>query len=91
LDVYDVKLIGLQQCTYSNDFHEKRHFIFIDFVCRTDKTEVVLNREHQEYVWIEIDKIETLMLEPFTRKLLNEYKTGKRSKYLKDVLYNYYL
>lgn len=89
-DIYDIQLVGLQQSIYSKSFHEQKHFIFIDFVCKTDGKKVILNEEHQEYLWIKIDRIDNFAIEPFTKKLLTEYRAGKKSKYLRNVLYNYY-
>ena len=31
---------------------KKKHFIFLDFACWTDCTEVELNEEAQDYVWL---------------------------------------
>ena len=30
LKIYDIQLVGLQQCIHSKAFHEQKHFIFID-------------------------------------------------------------
>lgn len=90
LKIYDIRLVGLQQCIYDKAFFEKKHFIFIDFACKTDTDKVKLNEEHQEYVWVDLKSIDKLPLEPFTRKLLKEYEAGKDSKYLQKILYNYY-
>ncbi len=90
LKIYDIHLVGLQQCIYEKDFHEKKHFIFIDFACKVDTTKVKLNEEHQEYIWVNIDSIEQLPLEPFTRKLLKEYEASMDSKYSQKILYDYY-
>lgn len=62
LEVYDLKLISLKECIDSDSFHEKKHFIFIDYSCRTGSREVVLNDEAQEYVWVKLDDIENYEL-----------------------------
>jgi nucleoside triphosphatase len=90
LAVRDVRLLGLQQCVYDESFFRKKHFIFIDFLCRTDERNVILNEESQDYLWAPLDKLDDLDLEPFTKNLIEEYKKGKRSEFLKDVIYNYY-
>ncbi|MBN2534234.1 MAG: NUDIX domain-containing protein [Spirochaetales bacterium] len=89
LDIYEIQLLGLQQCVYSDNFYEKKHFIFIDFICRTDESRVILNHEHQEYIWVDLEEIKNLPIEPYTKKLINEYMEGKKSKYIRDVIYNY--
>ena len=35
LSVRDVELVGIQEFVFDPAFWEKRHFIFIDFSCRT--------------------------------------------------------
>jgi nucleoside triphosphatase len=90
LTVFDIHLLGLQQCIFSDNFHEKKHFIFIDYVCRTQESNVVLNHEHQSYTWVTLEDTEDMPLEPFTRKLIGEYRKGETSSFVKKVLYNYF-
>ena len=52
LDIYDIEVVSLQEFIFDESFHERKHFLFIDFVCKTDSEEVVLNFESQEYVWV---------------------------------------
>jgi len=90
LEIYGIKFLGLQQCIFDKDFEKKKHFIFIDFVCKTNDEKVVLNEEHENFIWIKIDEISDLPLEDFTKKLLEEYRQKGKSQYLQKVLYNYY-
>ncbi len=89
LAVSDIRLLGLQQCIYDDAYFKKKHFIFIDFVCRTDESDVILNEESQSYAWAPLEKINDMNLEPFTKKLIGEYMKGGRSEFLRDVIYNY--
>ncbi|MBS3766878.1 MAG: NUDIX domain-containing protein [Candidatus Cloacimonetes bacterium] len=90
LEIYDIKFLGLQQCIFDKDFEKKKHFIFIDFVCKSNDDKVVLNEEHEDYIWIKIDEIDDLPMENFTGKLLKEYRKKEKSEYMEDILYNYY-
>ena len=74
LDIYDIEFASLQEFVFDEPFHEKRHFIFIDFVCNTDadENEVVLNSENQEYVWVSLEEALRLPLEPYTRRLIEQ-------------------
>ena len=74
LDIYDIEFASLQEFIYDESFHEKRHFIFIDFVCRTDSDEVVLNFESQEHVWVSLEEALRLSLDPYTRRLIEEQR-----------------
>ena len=90
LDVYDLKLLGIQECVYDKSFHEKKHFIFIDFVCKTDSTNVVINEEHQDFKWVYPEEIDQYNIEGFTKKLLTEFFKGGKSQYNCNILYKYY-
>ncbi|MBS3741173.1 MAG: NUDIX domain-containing protein [Candidatus Cloacimonetes bacterium] len=90
LEIYDIKFLGLQQCIFDKDFEKKKHFIFIDFVCKSNDDKVVLNEEHEDYIWIKIDEIDDLPMENFTGKLLKEYRKKEKSEYMEGILYNYY-
>ena len=56
LDIYDIKFLGFQEFIFDKAFWKKRHFIFIDFACKTDSTDVKLNKEAQEHVWVKPEK-----------------------------------
>ena len=79
LDVYDLEFICFQQFLYDPAFWKKRHFIFFDFAAKTHSTEVELNDEAQEYLWVPPEKAWGLTLDPYTRRSLEIYlnKTGQ--------------
>ena len=72
LSIYDIKPVGLKECFYSNDFYSDRHFIFMDYTCRTDSNNVVLNDEAQEYSWVALEEISDYPLGGFTEQLLKK-------------------
>ncbi|RLE67988.1 MAG: ADP-ribose pyrophosphatase [Thermoprotei archaeon] len=73
LDIYDIKFICFQEFIFDKAFWKRRHFIFLDFACKTDSTEVKLNSEGQEFVWVTLDEALKLDIEPYTRKTIEEY------------------
>lgn len=75
LDVYDIHFICHQEFIFDDIFCEKRHFIFFDFACRTDSTTVELNDEAQSHVWVTVDEAESLLVDPYTRRVVHEYRT----------------
>jgi nucleoside triphosphatase len=80
LDIYDMKFIVFQEFIFGEEFHEKRHFIFLDYACKTEKTDdIVLNKEGSDYVWTTIDEALNLPLEPYTKTTILKYK----EKYLR--------
>jgi len=73
MDIYDIKFIILQEFVFGEEFWKKRHFIFIDFACKTNSTDIKLNSEAQEYVWFFIENLPLSEIEPYTLKAIEEY------------------
>jgi nucleoside triphosphatase len=74
LDVEPVKLLLIQQAIYPTNYYKHEHFIFMDFLCQTESTEVKLDgRELQEYIWVSPEKALELDLEAYTRNFVNKY------------------
>ena len=67
LDVYDLEFINFQEFIYDPSFWKPKHFIFFDYACRTDSTDVRLNDEAQEYVWVGLETAVQLPLDAYTR------------------------
>lgn len=89
LDIYDIQLISIKESVYNKAFHEKKHFIFIDYVCKTNSYNVVLNEEAQEYEWVGLNEIDNYELGGFVKPLLKEIKNRKESKSKVEIFYNY--
>ena len=79
LDVYDLEFINFQQFIYDPAFWKHRHFIFFDFAAKTRSTDVNLNDEAQEYVWVRPEEALELELDSYTRTSIETYlqKTGQ--------------
>src|SRR3989344_2490004 len=73
LDVFDIRFLLLQEFVYGKEYWKQKHFIFIDFSCRTKSSAVRLNHEGQEYLWVAAEDALALDLEPYTRKTVEEY------------------
>lgn len=78
LEVYDLEFINFQQFIYDPAFWKQRHFIFFDFAAKADSTNVVLNDEAQEYIWIEPEEALGLALDVYTRTSIETYLKGKK-------------
>ncbi|MDP4183553.1 MAG: NUDIX domain-containing protein [Bacteroidota bacterium] len=89
LSIYDIRLIGLQECISSNKFHTDKHFIFIDYTCRTDSKEVLLNDEAQEFIWIKLEDAYKLNLGGYTGLLIKELINQETSTNRHTIFYNY--
>lgn len=74
LDVELKEVLFVQESVYSKEFHKKKHFIFLECLCRAKSSDIkVDNREITEYIWIKPEKALELNLDTFTRKLLVDY------------------
>lgn len=80
LDVYDVEFVCFQEFVYGDGFWKKKHFIFFDYACKTDSTDVVLNDEAQEYAWVSLRDLDEYPVETYTWNVIREYlkKKGQR-------------
>jgi nucleoside triphosphatase len=68
LDVREIEFINFQQFIYDPAFWKKRHFIFFDFACKTDDTDVQLNDEAEGFIWVKPDQALALVLDTYTRR-----------------------
>jgi len=75
LDIFDIQFLMVQECIFSEEFYKKKHFVFLDYVAKVKNTNVVLDgREGTEYVWVTIDEVLKLPLNPYTKNTILEYK-----------------
>ncbi len=74
LDVYDPQFIFHQEFIQDESFWKKMHFIFFDFACKTDSTDVVLNDEAQSYIWVTTEEALTMNVDAYTINAINELK-----------------
>jgi nucleoside triphosphatase len=73
LDIYAIEFLCHQEFIQDPDYWQVRHFIFFDFACRTDSVDVVLNDEAQEFIWVRLDEVAGLPVEPYTRVAIASY------------------
>lgn len=80
LDVYDIQFICVQEFIFDDQFWKKKHFIFLDYACKTDSSVVKLNAEGQEYVWVTLNETLKLPIDSYTRHVIEEYikKSSKK-------------
>lgn len=73
LDIFDLRFICFQEFLYDNSFWKRKHYIFFDYACKTDSTEVILNHEAQEFMWIDLKEAEKHSIESYTQFAIREY------------------
>ncbi|WP_350343099.1 NUDIX domain-containing protein [Proteinivorax tanatarense] len=89
LEINDIQLISVKESVFEKGFYKDKHFIFIDYVCKTDFGDVILNDEAQEYKWVDLKDIDKYNLGGSVEKLLKELKSKSKSKYKKEIFYGY--
>jgi nucleoside triphosphatase len=79
LAIRDIRFVCQQEFIYDPVFWQPRHFIFFDYACRSDETDVRLNDEAEEYVWAPVDEALRLPVEPYTEKAIRAYLAGQNA------------
>lgn len=77
LVIRDITFVCMQEFIFDPAYWRPRHFIFFDYACRTDATEVRLNDEAEDYVWVSVDEALRLPVEPYTVKAIQAYLRGR--------------
>mgnify|MGYP001571754431 FL=1 len=83
MDIYGIRFIGFQEHVFDNAFWKKKHFVFLDFACRTgssEKSEIKLNDEAQEHAWASLNDALKMDIEPYTRKTIEDYMNKPNKK-----------
>ena len=52
LDVKDISFVNVHEGVFSEGLPEKRHLIFIDFICKSKPGNIILNYEATEHIWM---------------------------------------
>ena len=74
LDIEFEKVLFIQEAVFPKDFYKKKHFIFLECICRTKSKEVKIdNDEIQKFIWIEPKKALDLNLDSYTRNFIIKY------------------
>ena len=79
LDIYDLEFIFFQEFIQDEAFWEKMHFIFFDFACKTDSSEVKLNNEAQSYKWATLDETQKLPIDSYTGNAIRELQKRRKN------------
>src|SRR5713226_9109322 len=74
LDVEVVEMLLVQEAIFAPEFYKKKHFIFIDFYCKSNDQQFKLDQDEiQDYIWVYPGAAYNLKLDSFTRKTLDRY------------------
>ena len=84
MDIRDLRFLCWQEFIYDPSFWKQRHFIFFDYACQTDTSEVHLNDEAEAYIWIEPEKALDLSIDTYTRISIDKYLELNRKEVSHD-------
>lgn len=73
LDIRDIEFLSFQEFIKGETFWERKHFIFFDFACKSEGTDVKLNDEAEEFVWVDPQKALDMPVEPATAAVIRTY------------------
>lgn len=74
LDITNIQFFNILEMIFPKELHEPRHMISMEHTAETVSTEVTLNDEMQEYVWIKPEKaISELNLGTSTRTFIQRF------------------
>jgi nucleoside triphosphatase len=87
LDVEVIEMLVVQEAIFAPEFYKKKHFIFIDFYCKSKEQQVKLDQDEiQDYIWVYPGAAYNLKLDSFTRKTLDRYLERGRSSSSGNIL-----
>ena len=73
LEISDIKFIMYHDFVFEDLYWKRKHFVFLDFSCRTGSSDVKLNHEAQGHVWVLPEEALKMDAEPYTKKTIREY------------------
>ena len=73
LDVDQVEFLFYQEMVFDAAFWTKSHFIFFEFVCNTRQTQVTLNSEAEEYLWLPPQDATEMTIDRYTKRAIEVY------------------
>jgi nucleoside triphosphatase len=73
LEIRDLRFLCWQEFIYDPSFWKPRHFIFFDYACLVDSTDVCLNDEAESYVWVDPEEALALPIDSYSRVSINRY------------------
>lgn len=68
------QMLLMQEAIFAPEFYKRRHFIFIDFACRSKNEKLKLDQDElQDYVWVYPGAAYNMKLDSFTKKTIDKF------------------
>ncbi|WP_407539659.1 NUDIX domain-containing protein [Deinococcus radiomollis] len=72
LTLHSLEYVQTQEAVLSDEFHKPAHMLLIDFLARTDSTEITPNEEIAEWAWVTLSQAAGYPLNTYTRTLVEK-------------------
>ncbi|WP_407571234.1 NUDIX domain-containing protein [Deinococcus altitudinis] len=72
LTLHGLEYVQTQEAVLSAEFHKPAHMLLIDFLARTDSTEITPNEEIAEWAWVTLSQAAGYPLNSYTRTLIEK-------------------
>lgn len=80
MDISDIEFIGADEAIFPKEFHEKKHFIFLDFSAKFAGGEAKKTDENDNFEWVLPEKaIKDYKLPSYTKKFIERYIESKKA------------
>lgn len=73
LDIDDIRFVCLQEFIFDDAFWKKKHFIFMDYACKTKSGDVILDSEGQEFTWVSLQESLDMPVDAYTKHTIEEF------------------
>ena len=73
LKISNIQQFNVGEYILGNENSAEKHYIFIDYLCKSENSDVVLGEESSEYVWAKPDNALDLPLVSNTKHLIEKY------------------
>lgn len=74
LDVEVKEFLDWQEAIYSKEFYKPKHFIFFEYYCTTNNSEVKIDgREITDFIWVDPKKALKMDTDSFTSRSIKQY------------------
>lgn len=80
LDICGIEFLCYQNFIFDKAFFKKKHFLFLDFACKTKTDKVKLNSEGHDHVWVTLEEALKLPVDSYTIKAIDAYQKKKISR-----------
>jgi nucleoside triphosphatase len=74
LEIKPIGFLLLQEAVYSHEFYKPKHFIFLDYLCEAQTTDVQIDEDEiQDVLWVDPRKASEMNIDSFTKRTIQRY------------------